>query len=50
MSEQTTREQQAHLALVGKPTAPKIDSLERPSYAVYEGPTMVESKQYRAGT
>ena len=50
MSEQITREQQAHLSLVGKPTAPKIDTLERPSYAVYEGPTMVEGKQYRAGT
>ena len=44
------REQQSHLALVGQPTAPEIDTLERPSYAVYEGQTLVDGKLFRAGT
>lgn len=49
MSDQK-REQQSHLALVGQPTAPEIDTLERPSYAVYEGQTMVDGKLFKAGT
>ncbi|SEM10547.1 DUF927 domain-containing protein [Halomonas caseinilytica] len=43
-------EQQSHLALVSNPRAPQIDSLERPSYAVYEGPTTADGKLFRAGT
>ncbi len=43
-------ENQPHLSLVGQPVAPELDTLERPSYGVYEGPTSVDGKLYRAGT
>jgi putative DNA primase/helicase len=38
------------LSVVGKAEAPTIDNVERPSFAVYRGPTKVEGKLLQAGT
>lgn len=43
-------ESQSSLRLVGQPSAPQIERLERPSYAVYDGPVSVDGKVFRAGT
>lgn len=43
-------ESQSPLRLVGQPAAPQIERLERPSYAVYDGPVSVGGKVFRAGT
>ncbi|MDH4572511.1 DUF927 domain-containing protein [Salinicola acroporae] len=43
-------ESQPTLSLVGEPTAPNLDRLERPAFAVYEGPISADGKTFRAGT
>ncbi|MDF3920122.1 DUF927 domain-containing protein [Salinicola salarius] len=43
-------ESQPHLTVVGEPTAPNLERLERPSFAVYEGPTSADGRIFRAGT
>lgn len=38
------------LSLVGEPTAPMPDKLERPRFAVYPHTSYIEGKQFKAGT
>ncbi|PKQ40634.1 RNA helicase [Pseudomonas sp. YY-1] len=46
----STKGKKADLSLVGEPTAPAPDKLERPRFAVYDEDTTVEGRLYRAGT
>jgi uncharacterized protein (DUF927 family) len=43
-------ESQPYLSLVGDPVAPSVEQVERPSFAVYDGPISADGKTFRTGT
>lgn len=49
-STKPARKKRGGLSLVGEAELPEIEEIRRPSFAVYEGPTIVEGKTCRAGT